>query len=96
MIKGSINMGMELDILGYEKGGYNKESFIAKLDAYNTLITAMQNGLPNDKAKAELELIHQQPMFREKGGFFGKVGFSVKDTDAYIADLEKGIAKAFK
>ena len=57
-------MGMELDILGYEKGGYNQESFIAKLDAYNTLITAMQNGLPNDKAKAELELIHQQPMFR--------------------------------
>jgi hypothetical protein len=96
MIRGSIFMSMELDILRNQKGGYNKESFIAKLDAYNTLITAMQNGLPEDKAKAELELIHQQPLFREKGGFFGKVGFSVEDTDAYIADLEKGIAQAFK
>ena len=89
-------MGMELDTIRNQKGGYNEEAFIAKLDAYNTLITAMQNGLPNDKAKAELELIHQQPLFREKGGFFGKVGFSVEDTDAYIADLEKGIAKAIK
>lgn len=89
-------MSMELDILRNQKGGYNKESFIAKLDAYNALITAMQNGLPADKAKAELELIHQKPMFREKGGLFGKVGFSVEDTDAYIEELEKGIAKAFK
>ena len=56
----------------------------------------LKNGLPQDKAKAELELIHQQPLFKEKGGFFGKIGFSIEDTDAYIADLEKGIAKAFK
>jgi hypothetical protein len=87
---------MELDILRDQKGGYNKQSFIEKLDAYNILITAMQNGLPLDKAKAELELIHQQPLSKEKGGLFGKIGFSIEDTDAYIADLEKGIAKAFK
>lgn len=89
-------MGMEFELLRNEKGGYNKESFLVKLDAYTDLINAMQNGMPDEEAKAELEQIHQLPLHREKGGFFGKEGFSVKDTDAYIADLEKGIAKAFK
>lgn len=87
---------MDADILRSVKGGYNKDSFITKLDAYNKLITAMQNGLPSDKAKLELAQIQQKPMTKEKGGFFGKVGYSVEDADAYIAELEMNIVRTFK
>lgn len=87
---------MGADILRSVKGGYNKESFITKLDAYNKLITAMQNGLPSDKARLELAQIQQRPMHKEKGGLFGKIGYSVEDADAYIADLETNIVRTFK
>jgi hypothetical protein len=87
---------MGADILRSVKGGYNKESFITKLDAYNKLITAMQNGLPSDKARLELAQIQQRPMQKEKGGLFGKIGYSIEDADAYIADLETNIVRTFK
>ncbi len=87
---------MEAEILRSVKGGYNKESFITKLDAYNKLITAMQNGLPSEQARLELAQIQQKPMQKEKGGFFGKVGYSIEDADAYIADLEMNIVRTFK
>ena len=87
---------MGAEILRSVKGGYNKESFINKLDAYNKLITAMHNGMPSDEARLELAQIQQRPMFREKGGFFGKIGYSIEDADAYIADLEMNITRTFK
>jgi hypothetical protein len=87
---------MGAEILRSVKGGYNKESFIKKLDAYNKLITDMQNGLPSDKARIELANIQQKPMKVEKTGFFGKEGYSIEDADAYIADLEMNIVRTFK
>ena len=87
---------MGAEILRSVKGGYNKESFINKLDAYNKLITAMHNGMSSDDAKIELAQIQQKPMSKEKGGLFGKVGYSIEDADAYIADLEMNIIRTFK
>ena len=87
---------MGAEILRSVKGGYNKESFINKLDAYNKLITAMHNGMSSDDAKIELAQIQQKPMSKEKGGLFGKVGYSIEDADAYIADLEMNITRTFK
>lgn len=83
---------MEAIILKSEKGGYNKNSVLTKIDAYNVLLLMAENGqLERDKLIAEFENAEKMELKREKSGFFGKSGFSVEDTDAYIARLEAEI-----
>ena len=87
---------MSVEVLKSEKGGYNKTDVLAKLDACNALLFAVESGLPRDKALAELEKINGMELRREKAGFFGKFGFSAHDTESYISELEKKITDALK
>ena len=50
--------------------------------------------MDSSKILPELEKVRQRPIRKEKGGFFGTIGFSAEDTDNYIADLEGQIAAA--
>ncbi|MBP5579315.1 MAG: hypothetical protein J6X56_07565 [Ruminococcus sp.] len=84
---------MGFEVLRTKKGGYSKASVIAKLDALNGLLLAVEEGMPREKAISELERIKQIEIRTEKGGFFGTPGFSVEDTDAYISDLIAMIEK---
>ncbi|MBO4492944.1 MAG: hypothetical protein J5724_01005 [Ruminococcus sp.] len=84
---------MGFEVLRSVKGGYSKGSVIAKLDALNGLLLAVEEGMPREKALSELERIKQSAIRTEKGGFFGAFGFSVEDTDAYISDLVEMIEK---
>lgn len=80
------NMGME--VLKSVKGGYNKAAVLAKLDAYNAILFMAEDGSASPETlSAELEKAGALELTREKSGFFGKYGFSVEDTDAYLADL---------
>lgn len=82
------------DVLRQEKGGYNKASVLAKLDAYNILLMMAEEGVSSSKLIPELEKARALPLDRVKSGFFGQYGFSTEDTDNYIADLEEKIAAA--
>ncbi|MCR4639759.1 hypothetical protein [Ruminococcus sp.] len=87
---------MRYDVLKNVKGGYNKTDVLTKLDALNALLMMAEQGIDSSKILPELDRVRQLPLRQEKGGFFGKIGFSAEDTDAYIADLEKSITKALK
>lgn len=85
---------MRLDVLKSEKGGYNKVAVLTKIDVYNALLMMAEEGKADrDKLLSELERARAIELPREKSGFFGSSGFSVEDTDAYIAKLEEEIDK---
>ena len=79
-------------ILHDERGGYNKADVLAKTDAYNVLLIALDEMRLSDSAvNVELEKIRSMPMRRTKGFILSAKGFSVKETDDYIAKLEQEI-----
>lgn len=88
---------MEPFKLKSEKGGYNKAAVLAKINTY-TVALMMLESMPadmeqadRDKLIAEVEKAKQMELPREKSGFFGGSGFSVEDTDNYLATLEDQI-----
>lgn len=88
---------MEPFNLKNEKGGYKKAAVLAKINTYTVLMMMLEN-LPadieqadHDKLMEEYEKAKQMELPREKNGFFGGSGFSVEDTDNYIATLEAEI-----
>lgn len=83
---------MGFEMLKEEKGGYNKEAALRKIDAYNALLIYVKQGqLDRKTALAELNKLRAMEIGREPSGFFGRKGFSVKGTDDYIADVESEI-----
>ena len=85
---------MRPTVLKSEKGGYNKIAVLTKIDVYNALLMMAESGQTDrDKLLSELERARAIELPREKSGFFGASGFSVEDTDAYIAKLEDEIDK---
>ncbi|MCR5600458.1 MAG: hypothetical protein K6G33_06950 [Ruminococcus sp.] len=86
---------MENEVLRTVRGGYDKGAVISKLDSYNTLLLMIEQGALSDAAiNAELAKIRASPIPKAKGGLILKgSGFSVEDTDKYIADLEKKISE---
>ncbi|MCR5111179.1 MAG: hypothetical protein K6B38_09775 [Ruminococcus sp.] len=79
-------------VLRTEKGGYEKKDVLSKIDAYNTLILAIDEMRLSDAAvNAELEKIRNMPMRKAKGLIFAGSGFSAEDTDNYIKELEETI-----
>ena len=79
-------------VLRTEKGGYARNDVLAKVDAYNTLILAIDEMRLSDAAvNAELEKIRNMPLNKAKGFIFAGSGFSVEDTDNYIKELEETI-----
>ncbi|SHM16224.1 hypothetical protein [Ruminococcus flavefaciens] len=74
-------------------GGYNKDDVLAKIDAYTCLITAIDSAIMSDAAiNAELLKIRHMPMKKAKCLFLPASGFSIRDVDEYIRELEKEIA----
>lgn len=83
---------MRLDVLKTEKGGYNKVAVLTKIDVYNALLMMAEEGqVDRDRLLSELDKARAIELPREKSGFFGTAGFSVEDTDRYIAKLEEEI-----
>ena len=75
-------------------GGYDKKDFIAKTDAYNRLIEAIDKANLSDAAiNAELLKIRRMPLRKAKCLFLPCSGFSSPQTDSYIAELEEMIQK---
>lgn len=88
---------MNEQVLRSTKGGYNKLAVITKLDSYNCLIMALeQKIIDRDHALEELEKIRNMAIPTEKVGFFGKIGFSVEDTDAYMEKCEQMILDSLR
>ena len=85
---------MRSEVLRSEKGGYNKTDVLTKIDALNALLMMAEEGVDSSKILPELEKVRQRPMRKEKGGFFGTIGFAAEDTDNYIADLEEKLLNA--
>ena len=74
-------------------GGYDKKDVLAKIDAYNSLILAIDEANLSDAAiNAELLKIRHMPMRKAKCLFLPASGFSIPDVDEYIRELEKEIA----
>ena len=74
-------------------GGYDKKDVLAKTDAYNSLILAIDEANLSDAAiNAELLKIRHMPMRKAEWLFLPLSGFSIPQTDSYIAELEKEIA----
>ena len=85
---------MSKTVLREQKGGYKKIAVITKLDAYNCLIAAVeQGGMSRQQVLNELEKIRRMKLPTEKKGLFGTSGFSVEDTDAYMENCENIIIK---
>lgn len=88
---------MGFEGLKYEKGGYNKEAVLRKIDAYTALLVYVKQGrFDRESTLAELKTVRAMEITREPSGFFGRKGFSVKDTDDYLADVEKEINQLIK
>ncbi|MBR6995655.1 MAG: hypothetical protein IKH96_06500 [Ruminococcus sp.] len=85
---------MRSEVLRSEKGGYNKTDVLTKIDALNALLMMAEEGVDSSKILPELEKVRQRPMRKEKGGFFGTIGFSAEDTDKYTAALEAKLMNA--
>lgn len=74
-------------------GGYDKKDVLAKADAYSSLIEAIDKANLSDAAiNAELLKIRHMPLRKAKCLFIPCSGFSIPQTDSYIAELEKKIA----
>jgi len=86
---------MRNDILRIEKGGYSKTAVLTKIDALNALLMAADSADPN-MIRPQLDKVNAIKLTREKGGLFGKQGFSVEDTDAYIAKLEEQLMEKLR
>lgn len=85
---------MDIGVLRNERGGYNKVSVLAKLDMYNNIILMLEDGrFPLSEIYSALEEAEAVELKREKGGLFGRTGFSVEDTDDYISALEDEIKR---
>jgi hypothetical protein len=83
---------MSKHVLRESKGGYKKVAVITKLDAYNCLITAIeQGGMSRRQVLNELERIRRMELPTEKKGLFGTPGFSVDDTDSFMEECENKI-----
>ncbi|MBR4510249.1 MAG: hypothetical protein K6A79_05820 [Ruminococcus sp.] len=88
---------MGAGVLKSEKGGYSKTSVLTKIDALNALLYMTENeNIAHEKIRAELEKVMALELKREKSGFFGAYGFSVEDTDEYIAKLEAQIEEKLR
>lgn len=74
------------------KGGYCREDFTAKADAYDELIRKIGDGADRISAMNELEHIRQMPVGTEKNGLFGKKGYEKTAADAYLADIDRYIS----
>lgn len=85
---------MQTEVLRSEKGGYVKADVLQKLDRMNALLMAVRGGMRREEAMAELESIRETELRREKAGLFGKPGFSVEDTDAYLESVGQMILEA--
>ncbi|MBR6981907.1 MAG: hypothetical protein IKH75_00010 [Ruminococcus sp.] len=85
---------MQTEVLRSEKGGYVKADVLQKLDRMNALLMAARGGMRREEAMAELESIRETELRREKAGLFGKIGFSVEDTDAYLESVGQMILEA--
>lgn len=81
------------NILKVEKGGYERTDVLNKLDAYNSLLMLLgERRMSSAEIYSELDKIRSMPLGRVKvGRIFGGSGFSVKDTDEYIEELERQI-----
>lgn len=86
---------MRNDILRIEKGGYSKTAVLTKIDALNALLMAADSADPN-VIRPQLDKVNAIKLTREKGGLFGKQGFSVEDTDACIAKLEEQLMEKLR
>ena len=86
---------MRMDILRSEKGGYSKTAVLTKIDALNALLIAADSADPN-VIRPQLDKVNAITLTREKGGLFGKQGFSVEDTDDYIAKLEQQLMEKMR
>ena len=83
---------MENFELKTEKGGYDKKDVLAKIDAYNVLLIALDEMRMSDAAvNAELEKIRSMPLRKAKGLIFAGSGFAVRDTEDYLVSLEKQV-----
>lgn len=85
---------MDFKVLKEEKGGYKKAEVLTKVEAYTMLLMKVQAGQADRiTALAELETIGNMELTRESTGFFSSKGFSVQDTEEYLATLEEEINK---
>lgn len=87
---------MRMDILRSEKGGYSKTAVLTKIDALNALLMAAADGADPNVIRPQLDKVNAITLTREKGGLFGKQGFSVEDTDDYIAKLEQQLMEKLR
>lgn len=75
-------------------GGYSKKEALAKTEAYNRLLSSIDDMKLSDAAiNAELEKIRRMPLPRAKCLFIPIKGLSVTETDEYIAKLEEEIKR---
>ena len=86
---------MNHEVLRSVKGGYDKNAVVDKLENYGILMNmAEAPDADATKIRAELDKLRQTLLPRVKGGLFGKIGFSVEDTDNYFSQLEEKIISA--
>ncbi len=80
-----------------QEGGYTESSVLAKLEAYDMLISLAK--APNAAAERisyEAERLRRLPLKRVKGGLFRKNGYSVEQVDKLIEELDSQIIAALK
>ncbi|MBP5581261.1 MAG: hypothetical protein J6X85_05675 [Ruminococcus sp.] len=74
-------------------GGYVKNDVIEKIEAYNKLIEEIDRMMISDASiNAELLKIRHMPLRKARILFLPASGFSISQTDSFIADLEREIA----
>lgn len=88
---------MNNEVLRSVKGGYDKNAVVAKLENYGILMNmAEAPDADASRIRAELDKLIQTQLPCVKGGLFGKIGFSVEDTDNYFSQLEEKIMSALE
>ena len=86
-----------LTSLNLEKGGYNKTDALTKLDTLHAVLMIAESGNASREQLIEaLKNAESVELRREKGGFFGKYGFSVSETDACIAEVTAKIKEKIR
>lgn len=80
-------------VLKIEGGGYMQSDVLSKIDSYNALLIALDDIKLSDAViNAELSKIRNMPLRIAKGFLcFKGSGFSVKETDEYIEELERKV-----
>lgn len=80
-------------VFSSERGGYNKEDVLKKVEAYTAVLVMLHdNNMSLMRLNAELERIRSMPLRRLKVGFISTgSGYSVKQTDDYLSQMEDKI-----